>query len=201
MQENQRLRNQAGENIMSSPAHVDQWGTRIEVKSASSSKIYIVSEKLDHGRPTGTYGCSCPGWKSYGGQCKHLRSMGYMSCRPRREPRPKGHGVSDNRAFSDAAYAHYNIRDGYGSADEWIRQAEEHARGRGKYRSTGYRTSATNNKPTDMQLLGLSEMPAIVDGLKRAMRKMAKKLHPDFGGDPKAFGDMIMAYERLLKMY
>jgi hypothetical protein len=178
-----------------------QWGTRLEVKSATSDRLYIVSEKLDHGRPTGTWGCSCPGWKGYRGECKHLKSMGLKSCEPRRTPRPKGEGTGDNFGFTDAAYTHYDIRDGFGSAEEWMRQAEQHAQGRSRYRYASSEGWRRGHATSDMQLLGLTEMPPTVRGLVSAMRKVARQLHPDFGGDAEAFGKMIMAYERLLKMY
>jgi hypothetical protein len=196
-----------------------QWGKRIELKSESSSRIYVVSEKLEHGQPTGTYGCSCPGWKSYG-QCKHLRKLGLKSCRSRTAPRPKGLGAGDNTSFTNAAYAHYDTRGGYGSADDWIRAAEALAGERGRYREPPRANRARPAGVTpDMALLGLTAMPADARGLLSAMRARARVLHPDlvhptdsthrreFPQCPKcdaavrAFTAMMMAYERLLNRY
>lgn len=178
---------------MSTPARRPTHTNHMEIKSESSSRVYIVAQRIS----TGLWECSCPGWKGYR-KCKHLTKMGLPSVAPI-TPAPKGMGSGDNFGFSDAAYAHYDIRDGYGSADEWMRQAEEHAAGRGRYRGTG--TDRWYSSPSDMELMGLTAMPATVKGLVRAMRAKAKVLHPDFGGDAKAFSAMIMAYERLLKQY
>lgn len=90
------------------------WINPVEIKSSSSSRKYTVSELSVDGVPTGTYGCSCPGWKSYG-KCKHLAEMGLPSARDYNRPAPKGEGTSDN-----SAYSHYDpAREGYGSSSQW----------------------------------------------------------------------------------
>jgi hypothetical protein len=48
-----------------------QWENRFEIKSASSNRIYIVSQNIKKRH----WGCSCPGWKRYR-KCKHLESLG-----------------------------------------------------------------------------------------------------------------------------
>jgi hypothetical protein len=174
------------------------WTDQIEIKSSSSSRKYTVAQKVEHGIPTGTWGCSCPGWKSYR-WCKHLSSMGLKSCEPRIQPRPKGFGVVDNENFSDSAYKHYNVSaEGFGNPSEWFRLAEEMARGRRRYAP---RRNVFGSLADDMALLGLTDMPAEVKGLVRAMRVKARLLHPDFGGSSEAFTKMFMAYERLLERY
>jgi hypothetical protein len=193
------------------------WGIRIEAHSESSSRIYIVSEKLRDGQPTGTYGCSCPGWKAYRGECKHLRNMHLKSCEPRITPRRRGQGVSDNTAFTDTAYEHYDVTvAGYGSASQWFALAEELARGRKTYVPP---PRVSPSMASDMKLLGLTAMPADVKDLLRAMYRESRKLHPDFvhPTDPAhrinfpqcpecdaaatAFTAVQMAYERLVKRY
>lgn len=49
----------------------DQWQFRMEVKSETSDRIYIVSQnkKKKH------WGCSCPGYRIHR-TCKHLEAMG-----------------------------------------------------------------------------------------------------------------------------
>lgn len=47
-----------------------QWQHRFEIKSSSSSRIYTVAQR----KSDGTWGCSCPGWKSHR-KCKHLTAM------------------------------------------------------------------------------------------------------------------------------
>lgn len=175
-----------------------QWGTRIEIKSETSSRIYIVSEKLDgDGRATGTYGCSCPGWLSRR-DCKHLRRMALRSCATPITPRPKGEGKY-GAAFTDAAYSHYDTRGGYGTADEWFRLAEEAARGRKQYTPPPRRQAP--GMAADMRLLGLAEMPPDVKDLVRAYRRKALTEHPDTGGSHERFLALNLAYERLLRRY
>lgn len=49
----------------------DQWRYRIQIRSATSNRIYVVSQnkKKKH------WGCSCPGYKIHR-KCKHLEAMG-----------------------------------------------------------------------------------------------------------------------------
>lgn len=185
---------------MTSVSRSPQWGTRIEIKSESSSRVYVVAEKLDQGRPTGTYGCSCPGWKSRR-NCKHLAGMRLASCAAPITPAARGLGAGDGRSFTDAAYKHYDVsREGFGGPEEWFRLAEEMARGRKRY-APPPRSRFTSAHAGDMRLLGLAEMPLDVRDLVRAMRKQARVLHPDFGGTSESFTAMFMAYERLLLRY
>ena len=196
-----------------------QWGTRIEIKSETSSRVYVVAEKLDHGQPTGTYGCSCPGWKGYG-NCKHLKSSALKSCREPTRPAPRGLGTGDNTSFTDAAYKHYDVRaEGFGSAGEWFRIAEAMAAGRKQYRPPPRARRAPTGLAADLALLDLPEMPREVKDLVRAMRKRARVLHPDFvhpadekhkkqfpqcpqcAAAAETFTAMQMAYERLVARY
>lgn len=183
---------------MSTVARPGQWGTRIEVKSESSSRLYHVAEKLDaQGRPTGTYGCNCPGWLSRR-TCKHLTRMRLQSCEAPITPRPKGEGKY-GASFTDSAYRQYDTRDGFGSPDEWFRLAEELARGRKAYQPPPRRQAT--GMSADMALLGLTVMPDAAADLVRAYRRAAMKAHPDTGGSHEAFLALNLAYERLLRRY
>jgi len=65
-----------------------QWKNRFNVKSASSGRLYVVSQNVN----TGEWGCSCPGWRiARNGvrACKHLRSMGLLGGGPSDKKRLK----------------------------------------------------------------------------------------------------------------
>jgi hypothetical protein len=180
----------------------ETWINQTEIKSASSSRIYIVSEKVSNGMPTGTWGCSCPGWKSHG-KCKHLAAMGLRSARePHASIAAYPRAPAKRNSFSDSAYNHYDTSNGFGSAYEWIRQAEQHAYGRGRYQPPPRQRFTPNSQADDLKLLSLTAMPDEAKGLVKAMRKQAMIDHPDHeSGDQKRFIAMIEAYERLLKYY
>ncbi len=48
-----------------------QWQFRFTVESASSDRLYIVSQNIKHRH----WACSCPGWKRHR-HCKHLQALG-----------------------------------------------------------------------------------------------------------------------------
>ena len=180
--------------------NTDQWANRIEIRSETSSRVYVVAERIS----TGLWECSCPGWKSRR-RCKHLTAMGKETQAPI-HPAPSGLGSGDNHTFTDAAYAHYNPnQDGFGTWREWVRQAEEQARGRQHYREyvppRQDSTSFFDLKMEAMKLFGFTTLPEDVKELVRAMRRKAKELHPDMGGDSADFRNMMAAYERLLRYY
>lgn len=180
----------------------ETWTNQTEIHSESSSRVYVVAEKVDNGIPTGTWGCSCPGWKGHGGQCKHLASMGLRSCRERTAAVSRGRTLAKrgHDSFSDDAYSHYDVsREGFGSPSDWIRAAEQRAYGRGRYQRP---RRTVPSQTADLLLLNLTTMPADAKALVRAMRKQAMKDHPDIaGGDTERFKSMINAYERLLAYY
>lgn len=175
-----------------------QWADRIEIKSSSSSRIYVVARNVD----TNAWGCSCPGWKARR-TCKHLKSMGLAAAsREVTHPAPRGRGVQSSN-FTDAAYRHYDVsaNGGFGTPDEWFRLAENMARGRRQYAPPPRQRRYAGGFAADMELLGLTEMPLDARDLVRAMRKRAMVTHPDHGGSAEAFREMFAAYERLLKRY
>jgi hypothetical protein len=47
-----------------------QWRNRFEIRSESSTRLYTVAQR----KSDGTWGCSCPGWKTRR-TCKHLSAM------------------------------------------------------------------------------------------------------------------------------
>lgn len=48
-----------------------QWTHRIEIKSASSDRVYVISQN----KARRHWGCSCPGW-CHRRKCKHLDALG-----------------------------------------------------------------------------------------------------------------------------
>lgn len=122
---------------MTAPA--DQWVNRIAIKSESSSRLYTISQRAPGGLAEPWY-CSCPIFctrrqiRDGRVSCKHLRAQ--------RKEGPKNESATAapvrpaaRSSFTDADYQHYDpSREGYGSPEEWYRQAEDAAFGSG-YRS------------------------------------------------------------------
>ncbi len=48
----------------------DQWHHRIEIRSETSSRLYVVAQR----KTTGEWACSCMGWKRHR-HCKHLSAI------------------------------------------------------------------------------------------------------------------------------
>lgn len=91
------------------------------------------------------------------------------------------------RAFSDAAYQHYDPNAGYGSRAEWAGAAEQLAAHLG-----------LKPIPTDpLRVLGLDHPPTSKAELTRAFRKTAKVAHPDKGGSNEAMRRVVEAYETI----
>lgn len=55
-------------------ADLDGWIHRFEIRSGSSSKLYVIAQHLEKRH----WGCSCPGWRNRR-DCKHLRELGLPS--------------------------------------------------------------------------------------------------------------------------
>lgn len=49
----------------------DQWENRFEIRSESSSRVYVVSQNIKKRH----WGCSCPSYRVRRA-CKHLRAIG-----------------------------------------------------------------------------------------------------------------------------
>jgi hypothetical protein len=105
------------------------------------------------------------------------------------------------RFWSGETYATYDpTKEGFGSAAEWTAQAESLASGKGTYKRPEGAKSQARISP-DLVTLGITEMPAHVDGLKAAFKKAMFVAHPDHGGTNEAARNLIDAYKRLLKFY
>jgi hypothetical protein len=104
-------------------------------------------------------------------------------------------------SFSDAAYQHYDPkREGFGSAEEWLRTAEAAFAGRGSYeRVLGTRT--TPEQLRYLRAIGLTELPESPADLKKAFRVHLFRVHPDHGGTAEATRAAITAFEKLAQFY
>lgn len=173
------------------------YDVRFEIKSASSSRVYIVARN----RETLLWGCSCPAWCTRR-RCKHLREMGLDTVEAI-TPRRRGEGDPRNRdRFGDNHYRHYDTTHGFGSAEEWMRQADDMAAGRGHaLPPPGGQPRPRGQLAAKLALLGLTELPATARELAKAMRRKAATDHPDRGGDPEDFKTITEAYGWLLERY
>ena len=62
-----KIANRNGATLLADNA---QWTNRMEIRSASSSRLYIVAQhKTNH-----NFACSCPGWIRHR-KCKHLTAI------------------------------------------------------------------------------------------------------------------------------
>lgn len=61
---------EAAGGVMLPPDHERGWINRIQIRSGSSDRLYVVSQKVSDG----TWGCSCPAWRTRR-RCKHLDAM------------------------------------------------------------------------------------------------------------------------------
>ena len=103
--------------------------------------------------------------------------------------------------WSGESYEKYDpVKEGYGSAAEWIAAAEAMAAGRGTFKRVD---GAKSEKVRDENLviMGLDKMPDTIDGLKKAFRNACFVYHPDRGGNTKAMQDLLAAYRKLLHFY
>lgn len=101
--------------------------------------------------------------------------------------------------FSDRAYQHYDPKtDGYGNAEEWIRQAEQIAGGR---TTVNAGAKAKTGLERDLELLNLDALPDTMAVLKKAFRNTMFTVHPDYGGTNEQCRDVLAAFDRLSKHY
>ena len=55
------------------------WTNRLQIRSGTSNKLYVVAQRQKDGKPYGDFACSCLGWimsqKRGTYTCKHLDAM------------------------------------------------------------------------------------------------------------------------------
>jgi hypothetical protein len=88
----------------------NQWINRIEIKSETSNRIYVVSQYAEKR----FWGCSCPGWKRHR-HCKHLERLGLPSSE---EPFEVEEDHGKKKGFLDG-YKTYDTTTGHGTSAEW----------------------------------------------------------------------------------
>lgn len=117
---------------------------RFVIKSESSSREYVIRQ-IEGGPNDGAWTCSCPSWKSHKRRdaegrtiCKHLEKMGLQGP----IERVGVSGPSDPWNFTDAAYKHYDLKEGFGNWRQWVSAAEAAAAGKGAYKGSTYQNAA-----------------------------------------------------------
>jgi len=88
----------------------NQWINRIEIKSETSNRVYVVAQHAERR----SWGCSCPGWRRHR-HCKHLERLGLPSSE---EPFEVEEDHAMKKGFLDG-YKTYDEGSGHGSAAEW----------------------------------------------------------------------------------
>lgn len=88
----------------------NQWINRIEIKSETSNRIYVVAQHAEKRY----WGCSCPGWRRHR-RCKHLERLGLPSAE---EPFEIEEDHARKKGFLDG-YKTYDESAGRGSTTEW----------------------------------------------------------------------------------
>ncbi|MFA5491005.1 MAG: hypothetical protein WC284_17640 [Candidimonas sp.] len=207
------------------------WTHRFEIKSESSSRIYVVAKRISDGE----WGCSCPGWRTRR-HCKHLSAMAHIRSqidsldgigqhqptivtvsedtanavsttvrRPRSVEAEEKHKERVRRSFTDEAYKHYDTSNGFGNVKDWERMAEgvfEHLKTNSGDEFILAKDMNGHGLNVDLKKIGLEQHPNTFADLKAAARKMFLKTHPDHGGTPEMFRDVHAAYEKLaLKLF
>lgn len=178
----------------------DQWENRIEIRSQTSSNIYVVARR----KSTGLYECSCPGWKSRR-NCKHLREMNLATTGPSIASRsPRSAKPRDTSDFASSK-KHYDPKtEGYGDPSQWRDRAAGMVRGRGALKApvaAAARSVPSSQMAADMALVGITAMPPDADALLAAMQVRADILNDPVTGNPDEFWRMFSAYERLVNYY
>lgn len=86
------------------------WINRIEIRSESSDRIYVVSQHATKRH----WGCSCPGWRAHR-KCKHLQRLG-LPCGEKPFEVEKDH--ARKKGFLEG-YRTYDATGGHGDTGQW----------------------------------------------------------------------------------
>src|SRR5437588_9452946 len=93
-----------------SMAENNTWINRMEIRSETSDRIYVVSQHATKR----FWGCSCPGWRAHR-KCKHLERLGLPGGE---EPYEVEKGHAKNKSFLEG-YRTYDASAGHGGTAEW----------------------------------------------------------------------------------
>ena len=120
----------------------DLWTNRVEVKSETSNRVYIVAQHKEKRH----FACSCMGWKRHR-SCKHLTALGL----PNHE-RPHELEVKVKKSFTEGYKTYEPEKEGYGNASQWqqefsqrigLQQANSILKGQDPYAVLGLSSTAT----------------------------------------------------------
>lgn len=92
----------------------EQWQFRFEVKSASSNRVYIISQN----KTKRFWACSCPGWKAYK-KCKHLSALGLPNDQRPYEVQLRDADGTAKRSFLEGYKRYDTTAEGYGESGCW----------------------------------------------------------------------------------
>jgi len=161
----------------------DQWTNRFEIRSASSSRLYVVAQN----KLGGHWACSCPGWKIHR-TCKHIKTIKVPTL-PALQNRLGGGTISYKPASGKNPLDGYKTYQGQrGSATDWEKAFA--------YRMGIDAARKVVGDKSPRGILGVSAF-ASFKLIKAAYRALAMKHHPDQGGDSAYFQLVQGAYEVL----
>lgn len=164
----------------------DQWTNRFEIKSASSSRLYIVSQNIK----TSLWACSCPGWKIHR-KCKHIQSVQKVDPRVRTNAQLLGPAYGRSGSGKNPLEGYRTYTGARGSEAEWqaafaFRMGLDAAR------------AAVGDK-SPRGILGVSAT-ASFDEIRTAWKRLVRTCHPDLVGNEsrrREFETIQGAYEIL----
>ena len=109
---------------------------------------------------------------------------------------PEERAERKRRAFTHPNFKQYDPNDGigHGNPRQWRAAAGAAVGGDG---FTMFDAQPIIERNADLDLLGLTEMPADAKALHQAYRRMSKTAHSDSGGSDAAFKALRAAYDRL----
>ena len=149
----------------------DQWTNRFEIKSASSSRLYVVSQNIIGGH----WACSCPGWRTRR-HCKHIDSIRKVS--PQVRTLAPLLGTADDRGrvstHKDPTLGYRQYVGARGSEADWQRAFS--------YRMGIDAARKVVGDKSPRGILGVSATDSF-DTIKSAWRRLIRTCHPDIVGN------------------